>query len=310
MWHDYYRHCFALATTLRRYGIGHAEGGQAKVLYLLVGDPTSHILQHPVVLAGFLLDFWMSPDYVMRAILRVMQVADVPNFLIASLYLSRTVWFSLLPFRLGKERLCADVDPTLLAFVAVAVAGPLSYLQSQLRTLIHVYHYLCTATVRDATSIEMGVSALLYTIVMGCLPLTYGFAVARWRSRRRVQSSDSAKYLIHAHDVKHKWGLSLCLWPHRNVLEAGGSVHRLFAICPETKAVVGLSQTGTDCFIVYRTEPKTTHCVRVSLVTSTIDRRHLSNESKMTKKAAVGYVDLDAEPPVVYTGVNASPWVM
>ncbi|EQC31192.1 hypothetical protein SDRG_11117 [Saprolegnia diclina VS20] len=120
---------------------------------------------------------------------------------------------------------------------------------------------------------------------------------------------DTAAQIVKYQDVKHKWGLLLCLWPHKGVQRAGGSVHCLFATRPEAKAVVGLSQTGTDCFIVYHTDAKTTHCVRVSLLPS-IDLHRLLKEIKTNKDAAVGHVDLGAPTPSVYTGANASPWVM
>ncbi|OQS04378.1 hypothetical protein THRCLA_20901 [Thraustotheca clavata] len=53
---------------------------------IVVGDPTSIIQLNPMVSALFIIDFWMSVDFVSRVLLHIEQLAY--------LYLSRTVWMA------------------------------------------------------------------------------------------------------------------------------------------------------------------------------------------------------------------------
>ncbi|KDO26816.1 hypothetical protein SPRG_08106 [Saprolegnia parasitica CBS 223.65] len=189
LWTTYYVHYRSLARALRRFG----AGGFGERLEIIVGDPTCLILQNTWICVLFVIDFWCSLEVVGQCFVRIGQTQDLWTFALATLYLSRTVWFAYLTLnvsgyvlrRCASEHRCAQADPTSVA-VAVAIAvGPVTYLQLRIPFFIDVYHFLFTCLLppeRYWDYKEDALPVLFYSMLIGFLPLAYGLGTPILRS--------------------------------------------------------------------------------------------------------------------------------
>ncbi|EQC26267.1 hypothetical protein SDRG_15854 [Saprolegnia diclina VS20] len=184
LWTTYYVHYRSLARGLRQYG----ACGEHERLEIIVGDPTSFILQNTWICALFVVDFWCSLETVGQCIFRIDQTTDMWVFAISTLYLSRTVWFGYLVLNLSGfvlrrcalESYCAQADPTGVAIGVALVVGPLTYYQLRLSFFIDLYHVLYTCFLpqsKEMDYVEHIPPAIVYTIVLGAFPLVYSFAL-------------------------------------------------------------------------------------------------------------------------------------
>ncbi|OQR89879.1 hypothetical protein THRCLA_22623 [Thraustotheca clavata] len=155
MWKKYYRHYPHLVNNIRLFGVRDAP--KVYEFEIVVGDPTSIILLNPVVSALFVIDFWISVDYVSKAFFHIAQLVDLKLFFLACLYLSRTIWFaygtlgvvSRILKKLHCERYFYGIDPTWTAIAVGMIAGPFTYAQSRFQLFVHTYNFLVTYTVVD-----------------------------------------------------------------------------------------------------------------------------------------------------------------
>ncbi|EQC25845.1 hypothetical protein SDRG_16294 [Saprolegnia diclina VS20] len=312
MWRLYFKHYLTLVANLRRYGLSLAPTGST--LIIVLGDPTSLILVHPLVIAGFIVDFWMSADFVARAYLRVGQLVALFPFFTACLYLSRTLWFAygsltLTSSLLKRCRLAKyfyGVDPTYTAIGVMLAAGPLTNFQTRLPALCALYNILFVALVHQEDAIDTGLAALLYTSLIGVLPLGFGF----WPRKRRMPLNAAG---VGHNDAKSRWALyfSLCSLRTSSMQLEGGSLYTLFATNPEAKATLGVSQRGSDCYVLFGTtsDQGAKHGVRLSLL-SRIDARHAAQlSSRKALGTAVGHLEIESDVTVLTLGANGCQWI-
>ncbi|EQC25844.1 hypothetical protein SDRG_16293 [Saprolegnia diclina VS20] len=289
MWRLYFAQYATLVANLERYGIEAAAVGST--LTLVVGDPTSLILVHPRVILGFVLDFWMSADFDGRAYLRVGQVVDPLQFFVACLYLSRTLWFaygavvatSNLMKRCGLAKYFHGVDPTYTAIGVAVVAGPFTFVQMQIPALCKLYNTLFVALARRDDTIDISLAALVYTTLIGGLPLVFGLwpRLMFWRTRRPIQF-------------------------------AGGSIYTLFAKDETWKAILGVSQRSTDCYVLYDVPGNSSHQqgVRLSLTARVEKRRQLVLRDASTG-TSVGHIAFEKDDSIsLVQGSHGVAWIM
>ncbi|EQC25851.1 hypothetical protein SDRG_16300 [Saprolegnia diclina VS20] len=334
IWREYFVHYKHLASSLGASGLDVAPHGSR--FEILVGDPTSIILLNHFVSLAFVIDVYMSPDYFVRSLQRVEQLENIPAFALASLYLSRTVWFaygalscfSCVVRKKHWQDAYEDVDPSLVALAVALTAGPLTYLQVQIPLVSAVYNLLFTVFESSAVAIELAWSFLLYTTIMGSLPIAFAVGT-RWQRvcARRLRHVTSRVHSLadvcdHAafatNDLKHRWTLRWSLfswqaWCRRRdtptVIEhVGGSVYKLFERSRKYKRELGISQRGADCYVLFETSENELTSVRLSLL-ATVDMSHLPVMT--VAKYAVGRIEFRSDgTAVVVQGRNASPWVM
>ena len=76
------------------------------------------------------------------------------------------------------------MDPTLVA-VAVTIYGPIfSWVSGNVAFMTRMYHWLFLLAVPPGVrgqENEMAIGCALYTLVIACLPLIYGFGAPRYR---------------------------------------------------------------------------------------------------------------------------------
>ncbi|OQR91203.1 hypothetical protein ACHHYP_04896 [Achlya hypogyna] len=338
MWTSYYKHYVVLVTNLARFGLPHA-GGMSTVYEVVLGDPTSIILLDPLVSVVFVVDFWLSADYVTRAFMRLTQTEHRGIFLTACFYLSRTVWFayaglaafSKLLKRWRKEHCFAEVDPSLVAMGVAVIAGPFTCLQFRVPFLLVIYRFLFTCVLTPAQTDEGGevsLGAFVYSMLMGLLPLSYGLAVpllAPLTPRTHVVSLVRQKTcaLVNRavaaqeyNDWKHRlllWAIGRSMPKNRKDTYAlyGGSVYQLLATSRCFKANVCMSQRGADCYVIFATGAKTVS-VRLSLL-QCLDRRCVRVQQTTTE--AVGRIDMfsadvDVGSVTIHVGANRCQWLM
>ncbi|OQR89881.1 hypothetical protein THRCLA_09531 [Thraustotheca clavata] len=181
MWKKYYRHYSHLVNNIRLFGVKDAP--KVYEFEIVVGDPTSIILLNPVVSVLFVIDFWISVDFVSKAFYHIAQLVSMKEFFLAYLYLSRTLWFaygtlSVVSHVLKKlhcERYFRGIDPTWTAIVVATIAGPFTYLQSRIALFAQIYQFLFTIIALDKDVIEASLPATLYVCTIGTLPLIFGF---------------------------------------------------------------------------------------------------------------------------------------
>ncbi|EQC25850.1 hypothetical protein SDRG_16299 [Saprolegnia diclina VS20] len=293
MWRHYYRHYQHLLQSLHQYGLYKARPGT--VFEIIVGDPTSVILLHPIVPLFFAIDVASSPNYLASASVRVVQVANAQAFCLGCLYLSRTVLFAygvILLASAGAKALkrehwfTTDVDPTLVAVVVVLIAGPLTLLLAQIPPLMTCFHYLFASTTDDAQATEMVYALLLYALIIGSVPVLLIVASkcrrASQKTHKVVAPAPSKRTrrtaLREGWDLKQRLSMHFVYQglPTGAVLQpVGGSVYELFARHQCCRKHLGMSLRGEDCYVLYEEAPGRVIEVRLSLLSS-LDTRFLA----------------------------------
>ncbi|KDO20753.1 hypothetical protein SPRG_13335 [Saprolegnia parasitica CBS 223.65] len=280
LWSTYYVHYRSLAIGLRQFG----TCGESERLEIIVGDPTCLILQNTWICVLFVVDFWCSLETAGQCIFRIDQTADKWAFALSTLYLSRTVWFGYLVLNLsgyvlrrcGLESRVAQADPTGVAIGVALVVGPLTYYQLRLSAFIDLYHVLYTAFLppnKAMDYVEHIPPAILYTIVLGALPLVYSFA---WPALIRLlipaaSLACGAFARSSYNDWKHRlllgliFGCGCCRRRHRVPKTfRGGSIYKLFTTHRHLQRNAAFSFRGSDCYVLSHT-PTTTISYRLSL---------------------------------------------
>ncbi|OQR90464.1 hypothetical protein ACHHYP_05482 [Achlya hypogyna] len=214
MWRDYYRHYADLEHVLLVHGHRRDILRQNSWAYeVVMGDPTAIVLADKYVSTIFLLDIWISADTLGVAIVRSSQNEDIPLLLLSFLYLSRVVWIAYAAIcftaavlkRRHKEHVFAQVDPTVLALV-VALYGPLlTWLGSNVAFNLAVYQYLleCIVSNRDE-AIEVFIVAVFYMLLMGSMPLMYGFGITYYRPIKVVPKRPTAYASFRYNNLKNR----------------------------------------------------------------------------------------------------------
>ncbi|KDO26717.1 hypothetical protein SPRG_20515 [Saprolegnia parasitica CBS 223.65] len=282
MWRCYYRHCVALEAGVRAHGHASIRCDAAAWRYeVVLGDPTALILVDLKVALAFLVDIWLSTSNVGVSILRASQNGDLDVLWINVLYLSRTVWFAYCALcatayglkRWHKEHLFVEVDPTLVA-VAVTIYGPIfSWVSGNVAFMTRMYHWLFLVAVPEAVrgqENEMAIGCALYTLVIACLPLMYGFGAPRYRQwlhrRASVLPRDFASH--HFNNLKNRLMLS-CFCQHQVDAASetrGGSVYKLFEVNPAYQASPTISLRGSDVFLLCYRDDVLEVKIRLSLL--------------------------------------------
>ncbi|EQC27095.1 hypothetical protein SDRG_15103 [Saprolegnia diclina VS20] len=340
MWRRYYRHFVHLAKSLRRVGLPITAPKQR--YYVIVGDPTSLVLSEPILCGLFICDFFVSSDFASRALVRICQTHDWVAFLTASLYLSRTVWCGYASMALVSKVLqkypslaFEPVDPGILAVVIFVVAGPVTYLQSRSLLVITIYTAIdsCLLSERGQEEGTEGLlGAVFFVTVFASLPLLYGFGMPLlsrfWRRGQvapgpRIAAKTMSSILggaFDTNDAKHRWLLRLNLLVFRASIKTtgfqstGGSLNALFATDACYKRHRGISQTGTDAYILYvATSADAINgrwtSARLGLLSCAHTLPMMCDATKMPLACAVSWLEL--HPSILlHHGVDASPWVM
>ncbi|EQC28690.1 hypothetical protein SDRG_13565 [Saprolegnia diclina VS20] len=357
LWTTYYVHYRSLVTQLRRYG----TCGESERLEIIVGDPTSLILQNTWICVLFVVDFWCSPQLAAQSFVRINQTANLWAFSLAALYLSRTVWFGYLVLNLSGrvlrrcalESWCAQADPTGVAIGVALAVGPLTYYQLRVTFFINLYHALYTGLLpQDKLSdyTEDVPPAILYTIVLGLLPLIYTFTLPAlnrilyqllrrvWIQRIRSLAESSRRRLsrvisrsslmlrvidggayaqLSYNDWKHRlllgliFGCCCCRRKHRvPKVFRGGSVYKLFTTHRHLQRNAAFSFRGSDCYVLSHT-PNTVISYRLSL-SDTMYLDHRTDIVRSTWNAsAFGRLVMNAKGTIdIQGGVDRSHWIM
>ncbi|EQC38891.1 hypothetical protein SDRG_03849 [Saprolegnia diclina VS20] len=290
MWARYYAHCVALERTL--VSRGHRPGlDEAHRYDLLLGDPTAIILLDPTIAFAFVVDMWMSTSSVGIAVLRATQNSDTAILLLTFIYLSRTVWFAYCALGLTSsflkrcrlEHAFAEVDPTMLA-VAVAIYGPLvSWLSGNVGFLALLYQwtFACLAPpTLVAEQNELAPGCAMYTLLIGSLPLCYGFIAPRFycgfqgksQTPRTLADYSSQRYnsvksrLVFGFLEKlQKSSQQLLRGPETNL---GGTVYAVFESNPRYKNCPTISMRSADVFVFCYRDDEVVQKIRLSLLSS------------------------------------------
>ncbi|OQS04235.1 hypothetical protein THRCLA_20934 [Thraustotheca clavata] len=298
---DYYCHFAHLKYNLQCHGMGNSSS----VLFIVVGDPSSIVLLNPYISLAFYIDFLLSLDYMCRAIIRISQIDDKSVFILAALYLSRSLWFaygalSITSFVLKKIRMIRfqPIDPSMLAVFVSLMSGPISYMQSRIVFFIEFYYILLNDVVNvPSDSIEVGVAGFLFMYMIIGVPVMYGLISPWLYNRQTIPTEIKHRILvgIATHSVRH-------LFNSKAVVLRGGSIYPLFASNQNLRRHLAMSQMGADCFVMYRQSDGATIRVRLTLINC------IDMPIKQAKDpAAVGFVDpLSCS---IYQGSRGSPWV-
>ncbi|OQR95598.1 hypothetical protein THRCLA_22108 [Thraustotheca clavata] len=250
LWHQYFCYYSNLKGNLEQFGLPNAPPGTKFII--IVGDPTSVILANGYISIAFVLDFWVSVDFVATAFFRLVQIEALLPFLIACLYLSRTIWFaygtllvtSRLLKRVGKESNLHAVDPTLTAFAVILAVGPFTYLQTNVSFMVEIYNFLFAYLSKDSDKVEISVAAVVYTILIGGLPLLVGLRPS-WKHSKRVPIQPFVQKTIKQsfyadNDMKTRWAMHLSLfsWKKTKLVMNGGDLRDYLAHHPKHQKVL------------------------------------------------------------------------
>ncbi|EQC24866.1 hypothetical protein SDRG_17244 [Saprolegnia diclina VS20] len=320
VWRHYYAHYRTLRAQCRH--LPHATR-----CLLLVGDPTSIVLLHPLVCFGLVVDTWLSVNMVGVEIMALLQLRDLWQFALGYFYLSRCVWFcyaflaiaSAVLKRYHIEHSFSPVDPTLVAVAATLVVGPMTYLQGH-SALIQVYSWLLNVSANSPHATEGIYAIFVYTISIGLLPIGYG--VLHRQCRRTPTSANAVYYAAFwFNDWKHRVLLhleALFLGLGRIERRTGGSIYAVFARYPDFKQSPCISQRGADAYVVIYDATGPVECKRLSLLAS-VDARphHCRIEIVRCRGTQVfGHLELQTSKAtgmvacVAYTSLNGdSPWL-
>ncbi|KDO32349.1 hypothetical protein SPRG_02827 [Saprolegnia parasitica CBS 223.65] len=252
VWVEYYAHYAVLRTQCAR--LPHAA-----TCKIYIGDPTSIFLLHPVVCLCLAIDMWLSVNVVANQVVAVLQLESLSAFLFGYFYLSRCVWLcyacmactSVVLKRCHWEHVFPPMDPTLVAVVATALVGPLTYLQGN-SMCIQAYAWVLNVSASSPNATEGAYAVLLYTCSIGALPLVHGALQYALCRRRYGAQRGLINYASHQYnDVKSLVVLAL---PFRSLGRVphtcGGSLYHVFDQFPGLKRSPCISQRGTDCFVL------------------------------------------------------------
>ncbi|EQC28689.1 hypothetical protein SDRG_13564 [Saprolegnia diclina VS20] len=346
MWSTYFRHYRTLLWNLRALGVPNVT--DTTFIEIVIGDPTALILQNTLVCGLFVIDFWCSMEIVGQSFVRLSQLQNLVTFSLAALYLSRTVWFAYLLLNLtGRtvrryhlERLIAQVDPTTVAIAVLVSVGPVTFLQSRSGFFVDVYHFLFTFIVPNDhidDYKEDCLAAMLYSILIGLLPINYGFGKpiaralherARGMLRRQARSIRVRPLRSHAtrrvtrhaddfgkfvyNDWKHRclYSILTALNPqHVSALFIGGSIYKLFDTHRGFQRNAAFSFRGSDCYVIAHS-PTSVLSYRLSLI-DCLHLHHPHLKLHNTYKRAFGHIEFapETESLVVTLGRDKARWV-
>ncbi|OQR80885.1 hypothetical protein THRCLA_11918 [Thraustotheca clavata] len=316
MWQQYYRYYSHLANNLRQYGINDAK--PTDCITIIVGDPTSIVLLNPYVYLAFIVDIWISVEFVARALYRLDQLHNAKLCLLACLYLSRMLWMaygalilvSYLLKKLHKEKCFHEADPTLTALAVLITTGPLTTLQTHTLIFLDLYYYLFCSFAKDDNSVDSTLPVVVYSLIIALLPITSGL-LPQCKNRFCLRERASTIMLFGSfkmNDFKHRFTnyFSLLTFSEPAAIVDGGSIYQLFAHDRKFKRNLGMSQRGADCYLLYGFDQRSTS-VRLSLL-SCVDPNHLIS-SRVDENFAVGRFCLDNGKIRLIHGAHNSPWV-
>ncbi|OQS07271.1 hypothetical protein THRCLA_00722 [Thraustotheca clavata] len=322
MWKHYYSYYPQLAKNLHRFGLENASSGSK--FEIVIGDPTSIVILNPIVSALLVVDFWISVDFVGRVFNRIIQLAVIKDFLLAYLYLSRTLWFgygslsimSYLLKRFDCARLFYGVDPTWTAIGIALVAGPMTLLQSRISFMVQFYNFIFTSISKNESEIEISIAVIFYTLLLGTLPVMFSFLPREsfyngWKKLFSCTKMtwEPSSYLYN--DTKNRWTLQFVFFTFRNadIITKGGSVYNLFQLDFKYKKHLGIGQCGADCYVKLKSGTGKWTCCRLSLL-SCIDIQPPIQFITSKHLTAVGKIEIDKMSIKIIQGSNKSPWVL
>ncbi|KDO22270.1 hypothetical protein SPRG_12108 [Saprolegnia parasitica CBS 223.65] len=237
---------------------------------VIVGDPTSLVILDPLLVTARTLDLWLSVPVVGSSTIAVSQLEALAHAILGCMYLSRTVWFAYGSLALLSRALkhyhwearYRPANPTLLAVFATLLAGPLTYLQAQSNLLVRLYGMIFAG--QEPSTIQIFWRFLLFHLLIAALPFLY-FA--------RAPSSDdggasallakaiTTRYTtVGATDWKQRLLLPVFLRSAGCVRQHGCSIYNFFYVNAAFRACPGLSQRGSDCYIVLYSSGATEVC--------------------------------------------------
>ncbi|CAK4652013.1 hypothetical protein AeNC1_000900 [Aphanomyces euteiches] len=157
-----------------------------------LGDPSLLIFYQPWLCTAFVVDIWISCEYIGLACIRLCQTYDMPAFCISILYLGRLVWFSYAtlvavnkarehPWRPRAAQSWLPTNSNHLSIMAYLVAGVLTFLQSLWPRLVEIYTWLFAVcgTYDDAGQIvvmDIIVVMLIFVLPICMFPLILAVA--------------------------------------------------------------------------------------------------------------------------------------
>ncbi|KAH9157402.1 hypothetical protein AeRB84_000766 [Aphanomyces euteiches] len=265
----YYNNYNILATNFIKVGLSNKS---IVKIQIYVGDPTCVILSNVWVSLVFVLDFWFSIDSVGEALLAISQVHDLPAFLLAILYCSRSVWFAYFSMRASiivikrfhLEHYFQPIDPTMVAIAAVVYTATLMIL-STTTPLMHVEYLLWDVTLSEAAQLEAIDTFPIttgITLALGAIPIIFsvGAKLYHSRSKRQVQRGPSAKLfaqpsrrtsLVIYNDLKQRMAFKILGLGRlfNDTDSVGGSLYKLHERNPAYNLMPLFSYRGSDCFV-------------------------------------------------------------
>ncbi|EQC38892.1 hypothetical protein SDRG_03850 [Saprolegnia diclina VS20] len=284
LWRRYYGPYVQLERVLAVHGHRTDLKNAGAWRYVVVlGDPTALVLMNSNVAVAFLLDIWISSDTLGVAILQSSQNQDIPLLLISFLYLSRVVWIAYAAIclvsrwlkRCGNEHRFSQVDPTLLA-VVVSIYGPLlTWLGSNVSFFLSTYSYLleCLLTDQDK-AIEVFPVAVFYMVLMGSMPLLYGFGAPYLRPRKVAPLSRSFYTSWRNNNFKNRLLLA-ALGVHRwrkddddDLVSLGGTLYSILELNPKYQASPAICSRAADVFLLCYENDVLQAKIRLSLMCS------------------------------------------
>ncbi|KDO29638.1 hypothetical protein SPRG_05590 [Saprolegnia parasitica CBS 223.65] len=249
---------------------------------IVLGDPTALVLMSTNVALAFLVDIWISSDTLGVAILRSSQNQDLPLLLISFLYLSRVVWIAYAAIclvsrwlkRSGNKRRFSQIDPTLLA-VVVSIYGPLlTWLGSNVSFFLSTYSYLLDCLVSDEDeAIEVFLVAIFYMVLMGSMPLLYGFGVPYLRHRKITPLTRSFYASWRNNNAKNRlFFTAFCINHRRNddsdLVSLGGTLYSIFELNPRYQVSPAICSRAADVFVLCYERDVPRAKIRLSLLSN------------------------------------------
>ncbi|OQR85721.1 hypothetical protein ACHHYP_11493 [Achlya hypogyna] len=320
MWRRYYCHYSHLVRSLRQHGYETHD-----TFKVIIGDPATIVLLDPVVCVAFIVDSLASIDYASRAMLRATQIESLVTFGLATLYLSRVLWFAyagltMASFVLKRLRTIPFVplDTTTLALSISILAGPLTYLQSRTLVCIDVYNW-AVACVLPCPSYanETIMACIVYSATVALAPFANGLLVPvihRFYHRKVSVATRIPRFASYAPamEIKHQLLLAIavshpCMWWHREeaMTVVGGAFHRITSHEPAYRKNMGLAQRSADAHVLCGRPG----VPRVRLNMTLVQLIDMPLETP-PKPRTLGSIKTSNGAFVIHCGANQSPWVL